>query len=149
MVFDQKLPFFHLFFCPQYSLGKCPLRQSRTKKHLSRLTKKEVQKNRKIDSFLKGVNPWFWSKNGHFSNLFFQAIQTTKTSFTIFQNEKTPFQAIKKEVQKVEKLTFFQKGEPMVLEKKWPFFQHIFFRQYRPGKCLLRYSTTKKHVSRL
>ena len=21
--------------------------------------------------FSKGVNPWFWSKNGHFSNLFF------------------------------------------------------------------------------
>ena len=21
--------------------------------------------------FLKGVNPWFWSKNGHFSNFYF------------------------------------------------------------------------------
>ena len=21
--------------------------------------------------FFKGVNPWFWSKNGHFSNFFF------------------------------------------------------------------------------
>ena len=24
--------------------------------------------------FSKGFNPWFWSKNGHFSNFFFQAI---------------------------------------------------------------------------
>ena len=24
--------------------------------------------------FFKGVNPWFWSKNGHFSNFFFQEI---------------------------------------------------------------------------
>ena len=24
--------------------------------------------------FSKGVNPWFWSKNGHFSNFFFLAI---------------------------------------------------------------------------
>ena len=24
--------------------------------------------------FSKGVNPWFWSKNGHFSNFFFKAI---------------------------------------------------------------------------
>ena len=24
--------------------------------------------------FSKGVNPWFWSKNGHFSNFFFTAI---------------------------------------------------------------------------
>ena len=32
-------------------------------------------KNRKLKKsknwhFSKGVNPWFWSKNGHFSNLF-------------------------------------------------------------------------------
>ena len=35
------------------------------------------------------------SKNGHFSDCFFQSIQAKKMSFTIFQNEKTPFQAIK------------------------------------------------------
>ena len=32
----------------------------------------------------------------------------------------------------------------MVLVEKWPFFQLFFFRQYRPGKCLLRYSRAKK-----
>ena len=32
----------------------------------------------------------------------------------------------------------------MVLVQKWPFFKPFFFRQYRPGKCLLRYSRTKK-----
>ena len=37
----------------------------------------------------------FWSKNGHFSNFLFQPIQARKMSFGIFQNEKTPFQAIK------------------------------------------------------
>ena len=38
----------------------------------------------------------------------------------------------------------------MVLVQKWPkmvqnwrFFQLLFFRKYRPGKCLLRYSRTK------
>ena len=45
-------------------------------------------KSRKID-------PWFWSTNGHFSNIFFQIIQVGKMSFMIFQIEKTPFQAIK------------------------------------------------------
>ena len=48
------------------------------------------------------------------------------------------------EVEKVEKLTFFQRGWPMVLVQKWPFFQLCFFRQYRPGKYLSRYSRTKK-----
>ena len=32
----------------------------------------------------------------------------------------------------------------MVLVQKGPFFQLFFFRQYRPGKFLLRYSRTKK-----
>ena len=50
-------------------------------------------KNSKNGHFSKGVNPWFWSKNVHFSN--------------------------------------------------------FFFRQYRPGKSLLRYSRTKKRLSRL
>ena len=33
----------------------------------------------------------------------------------------------------------------MVLAQKWPFFQ-LFFRQYKPGKCLLRYSTKKENA---
>ena len=32
----------------------------------------------------------------------------------------------------------------MVLVQKWWFFQRFFFKQYRPGKCLLRYSRAKK-----
>ena len=32
----------------------------------------------------------------------------------------------------------------MVLVQQWPFFQPFIFRQYRPGKCVLRYSRTKK-----
>ena len=33
--------------------------------------KKRRSNDRKIDIFSKGVNPWFWSKNGHFSDFFF------------------------------------------------------------------------------
>ena len=33
-------------------------------------TKKNFKKA-KNSHFSKGVNPWFWSKNGHFSNFFF------------------------------------------------------------------------------
>ena len=56
--------------------------------------KKMNLKKLKNRHFSKGVNPWFWSKNGHF-------------------------------------------------------FQLVFFRQYRQGKSLLRYSKTKKRVLRL
>ena len=41
-------------------------------------------KNSKNWPFSKGVNPEFWSKNGHFSNFYFWAIYATKISFTIF-----------------------------------------------------------------
>ena len=30
-----------------------------------------IFKKSKNGHFSKGVNPWFWSKNGHFSNFFF------------------------------------------------------------------------------
>ena len=37
----------------------------------------------------------------------------------------------------------------MVLVQKWPFLKIFFFRQYRPGKCLLSCSSTKTRLSRL
>ena len=46
----------------------------------------------------------------------------------------------KQEDQKVQKLTFFQMDEPMVLVQKWAFFQLFLFRQYSIGKCRLGYS---------
>ena len=155
--------------------------------------------------FFKGVNPRSWSKNGHFSNFFFQAIyawkisftifqnekttfqaikarnsksrtfeiftqglthgfnpkmaifptffsqviQSRKIFFTIFQNEKTAFQAIKTRISKTRKIDIFTKGLPMVLVQKLPFFQVSFFRQYSEGKYALRYSRTKKRLFRL
>ena len=65
-------------------------------------------KKRKIDIFPKGLTHGFGPKMIICSTFFFQAIQARKMSFTIFQSEKTPLQAIK--TRKVEKLTFFQRG---------------------------------------
>ena len=72
MVLVRKWPFFHLFVFRQYRQGKCILWYSRTKKRPSRVKKTRSSKSRKIDFFSKGVNPWFWSKNGHFTNFFFR-----------------------------------------------------------------------------
>ena len=79
-------------------------------------------KNSKNSNFFKGVNLWCWSKNGYFFKFLFQAIQARKMSFTIIQNEKALFYA----------------G-----------FLSFFFWQYRRGKCLLRYSRTKKRFTTL
>ena len=58
-------------FFRQYRPGKCLLRYNKTKKLLSRLQKRKLQKDQKNWHFTKGVNSWFELKNGHFSNFFF------------------------------------------------------------------------------
>ena len=68
-------------------------------------------KKQKNENFSKGVNPWFGSKNGYFSNFFFQPRQARKMSFRIFQNEKTPFYAIKSKTAKESKNSHFSKWE--------------------------------------
>ena len=45
--------------------------------------------------FSKGVNPWFWSKNGHFSNFFFWQNRQGKCLFSQPRTRKTSFLAIK------------------------------------------------------
>ena len=90
------------------------------------------------------VNPWFWFKNGHFSNFCFQAIDTRKMSFKIFKNKKIPFQAIKTRSSKSRKIDIFLKGLTHGVGPKMGIFPTFLFREYRPGKCLLRDSRTKK-----
>ena len=64
--------------------------------------------------------------------------------FTIFQNKKTPFQAIKTRSSKRRKIHIFPKGLTHCFGPKMAIFQPFLLRQYRQGKCLLRYSRRKK-----
>ena len=66
--------------------------------------------------------------------IYFQAIQARKMCFTILQNEKTPFQAIKTRSSN---------------SRKTKIFNFFIFKQYRQQKCTLRYSKRKKSLSRL
>ena len=61
----------------------------------------------KNSHFYKGVNSCFLCKNEHYTNLCFQAIQAMIMSFRIFQNDKTPFQAIKTRSSKSQKIGIF------------------------------------------
>ena len=83
--------------------------------------KTRSSKSRKIDIFPKGLThgfcpnmaifpTFFLGTLGHFCNIFFQALLVRKMSFTIFQNEKTPFQAIKTRRSKSQKIAIFPKG---------------------------------------
>ena len=67
--FGAKMAIFSSFFFGQYMPEKCLLRYSRAKKRFLGYKNKKFKRSKNWH-FSKGVNQWFWSKNGHFSNFF-------------------------------------------------------------------------------
>ena len=127
--FAPNVAIFPTFFYRQYWLGKCCLRYSRTKKRLSRLQKQEVQKSRRIDIFPNGLIHGF-APNVAIFPTFFQALIVKKMSFTIIQNEKAPFQAIKTRSSRIQKIHIFPKGLTHGFGPNMAIFPNFFFRQY-------------------
>ena len=72
--------------------------------------KKKRFKKSKNWHFSKQINPWFWSKNDHFSTFFFRQYSIGKCSLRYSTTRKRLSRLKKKEVQKIQKLTFFQRG---------------------------------------
>ena len=89
--------------------------------------KARSSKCRKIDIFQKGLTHGFGPKMAIFPNIFFQAIQARKISFIIFQNEKTPCQAIKQGSSKSRKIDIFAKGLIHGFAPKMGIFATFFF----------------------
>ena len=104
-------------------------------------------KSRKIEIFPKGLTHGFDQKLARFLSRCFQTIDSRKMCFTIFQNEKTSFQAIKTRSSKGRKNEIFLKGLTHGFGQTLAIFQSFLFRQQRPGKCVLQYSRTKKRPS--
>ena len=144
----QKWPFFQLFFLGNIGQDNVFYHILERKNAFLAYKGKKFKKLKNID-FSKGVNPWFAQKMAIFSSIVFQAIQARKMSFMIFQNEKTSFQTIKTRSSKRRKIDIFPKGLTHGFNPEMAIFPIFFFREYRPGKCLLRYSKTKKRLSRL
>ena len=89
------------------------------------------------------------SKNWHFSMELLQKWLFFTLFFSQYRTKKTPFKTIKKEGSKSLKIDIFPKGLIHGFGPKMANFPTFFFRQYKPKKCLLRYSRTKKSLSRL
>ena len=125
MFMAQKWPFFQRFF------------------FLALLGRKMsfTSKNR---YFSKGVNLWFQSKNDHFSNFSGSHNIGQENVFYDFPERKNAFLRYKdKKFKKTKNLHFSKRVNRWFCSKNGHF--SIFsFRQYRPGKCLLRYSRRKK-----
>ena len=109
--------------------------------------KNKKSKSRKIDIFSKGLTHEFGPKMGIFPTFFVQQFIPGKCVLRYFRTKKRLSRLLKQEVKKVEKLTFFQRVYG--IGPKMAFFPDFLVRQYRPGKCLSRYSRTKKRLSRL
>ena len=149
MVLVQKRPFFQLFFLG--NIGQENVFYDILERKNAFLGYKNKKFKKAINrDFSKEVNPWFWSKNCHFSNFLFLGHIGQENVFYDILERKNAFLGYKNKTFKKSMNWDFSKGvNPWFWSKKWPFFQLFFIRQYRPGKCLLRYSRTKKRLCRL
>ena len=138
MVFVQKWPFFQLFFLANIRQENVFFNILQRKNAFLGYKNKRFKKLKNWH-FSEAVNPWFRVKNGHCSNFFFLGNLGQENVFLGYKNIKF----------KKSKMDIFPKGLTHDFGPKMPFFHVFFLRQYRPGKCLLWYSTTKKRLSRL
>ena len=126
MVLVQKWPFFQLFFLGNIGQENVFYDILERKNAFLGYKNKKFKKSKNCH-FSKGVNPWFWSRNGHFSKFFFYAIYTTKMYAMILYNEKTPFEAKKTRSSKSPKINIFPKGVNLWFWSKNGHFSNFFF----------------------
>ena len=134
MVLVPKCPFFKFFFLGNIGLENVYYDILERKNAFIGYKNKKFRKSKNLH-FSKGVNPWFWSKNVHFSNFFFLGNIGQENVFYNILDRKNAFLGYKNKK--------FKKS------KNWHVSNFFFFRQYRPEKCLLWYSLTKIRLSRL
>ena len=106
-------------------------------------------KKSKYWHFSNGVNAWFWSKDGHFFNFFILGNIGKENVFYDILGQKNAFLGYKKKSSKSQNIDIFQNRLTHAFGPKMAILPPLFLRQYRPGKCLLRYSRAKKRLSRL
>ena len=133
MVLVQKWPFFQLPFLGNIAKENVFYHILEQKNAFLGYKDKKFKKS-KNRHFSKVVNSWFWSKNDHFFNFFFQGMYATKMSFTIFQNKKTPFQAIKTRSSKRLKIHIFPKGLTQGFCPKMAIFSTFCFQAIQASK---------------
>ena len=90
----------------------------------------------------------FVQKWPFFLIFFFRQYRSGKCLFR-YSRTKNFFLGYKRRSSKSRKIDIFPKGLTHGFGQEIAIFPTFFFRQYRPGKCLLRYSRTKERLSRL
>ena len=143
MVLVQKWSFFQLFFLGNIGQKIVFYDILERKNAFLRYKNKQFKKSKKWH-FSNGVNPWLWSKNCPFSIFFFLGIIGQENIFYDILERKHAFLGYKnKKFKKSKNWQFFKGVNPRFWSKDGNFLT-LFFRQCKPGKCLLWYSRTKK-----
>ena len=145
MVLVKKWPFFRpLFFLG--NKGEENIRYDFLERNNVFLGEKtKSSKRRKIDIFPKGLTHGFSPKKAIFRTFFLGKKGQNNIIYDIVEKKNT-FLGYKNKKFKKSKTSHFYKG---VFLPKMAIFPTFLFRQYRPEKYPLRYSTTKKRLSRL
>ena len=124
--FYSKNGHFFKFFFQQYRPGIFFYAILEEKNAFLGYKKKKLKKSKNCH-FSKEVNPWFWSKNGHFFKFFFQQYRPGIFFYAILE-EKNAFLGYKKKKLKKSKNCHFSKGvNPWFWSKKKPLFPTFFF----------------------
>ena len=111
MVLVQKRPFFQLLFFFRKIGQENVFYDILQRKNAFLGYKNKNIKQSKNCHFSKGVNPWFWYKNGHLSNFFFLGNIGQKNVFYDILQRKNAFLGYKnKRYKKSKKMEFFQTG---------------------------------------
>ena len=145
MVLLKNWPFFHLFFLGNIGQENV-FYDTLERKNAFLGHKNNKLKKSKNWHFSKGVNPWFRSKTGHFFNFFLRLYRPGKCVCDILER-KNAFVGNKNKKFKNLKIWHFSKGVNPWFWSTLAIFPTCCFTQYRPGKCVLRYSRTKKRLS--
>ena len=107
-------------------------------------------KSQKIDIFPKGVNPWFLSKNHHFSNFSFSGNIGLQNLFCDILQRKNAILGYKNKKFKEAKNWHFSKEVNPYFWSKDGHFLHLFFvGNIGQENVFLRYSRTKNQFPRL
>ena len=109
MVLVQKRPFFQLFFLGDIRKENVFYHILEQNNHFLRHKNKKFKKSKNWN-FSKGVNPWFWSKNGHYSNFLFLGNIAQENVFYDILEQKKDFLPYKNKNFKKSKNWDFSKG---------------------------------------
>ena len=132
--FGPKMALFPTFFLGNIGQENVFLRYSTSKKTPLQPIKTRSSKTQKIDIFPKGLTNGFGPKMDNFPTFFFQAIEASKMSFTIFWNEQRPFKPIKTRSSKSRKIEIFPKGITHGFRRKMAIFPTFLFQAIQARK---------------